>query len=115
MREDVASSTHSTRRPGVRWTPATKPPGDPSINFQVSMKDHIFRNKCSTFVTFPVDEAIWNMFMNDRMWDAFYFGEEGDKFKIIVVNHLIPKTQTMIGVVLTRLEHHYGKLGTQDP
>ena len=56
MREDVASSTHSTGRLGVRLTPATKPQADPSIDFRLpsdegkDMKDHIIPNKCSKFV-----------------------------------------------------------------
>ena len=34
VRQDAASSTHSTGRPGVRLTPASKLQGDPSIEFQ---------------------------------------------------------------------------------
>ena len=55
VREDSASSTHSTERPWVRLTPAPKPQGDPLIDFQSpsdegkDTKDHIIQNMDATF------------------------------------------------------------------
>ena len=74
VREDAASSTHSTGRPGVRLTPAPQPQGDPSRGFQPpshegeDMKDHIIQNMCLQFCKdinklehFHVNEAIRNV------------------------------------------------------
>ena len=43
--------------------------------------------------------------MNDCMWAAFCLNEEGEKFKNILMNHQIPKRQTIVESVRTRLEH----------
>ena len=39
------------------------------------------------------------------MWAVFYLGEEGEKLRRILMNHQIPKTQTIIEAVRTRLTH----------
>ena len=87
VRQDAASSTHSTGRHRERLTPAPKSQGDTSIDLQPlsdegkQMKDHIIRNMCSTnWETYqqvrniPCMKLIWSVFMNGCMWAAFYRG-----------------------------------------
>ena len=40
------------------------------------------------------------------MWTAFYLGEESENFKIIVMNHQIPKTLEAVGTRLEHLKHN---------
>ena len=43
--------------------------------------------------------------MNDCMWAVSYLCEEGEKLKVILANHQIHKTQTVIEIIVqARLE-----------
>ena len=44
------------------------------------------------------------MFMNDSEWAVFYLREEGDRLKIILVNHQIHQTWTIIETVRAGLQ-----------
>ena len=73
------------------------------------MKDHIIPNICSKFVkhinkldNFPVQKAIWSMFMNDCTWAVLNLGEECEKFTSILVNHQIQKIQTIMETLQAR-------------
>ena len=71
----------------VRLTPAPKPQGDGSIDFQApsdeskGKKDHIIRNMCSK-IWEQINKAddvhsmrgTWRMFMNDCMWARLFLG-----------------------------------------
>ena len=79
VREDAVRSTHSTGRPGVRLTPAPKPQGDPSIDFQPptsfeTCAEHL--GQVINKLKFPVREATWSMFVNDCMWAVFHLGQQ---------------------------------------
>ena len=53
---------------------------------------------------FLVNDAIWSTFTNDSMWAVFCLSEEDKKFKRILVNHRIHKTQTTIETAQARLQ-----------
>ena len=126
VREDVASSTHSTGRPRVRLAPVPNRQKDPLINFQpTNDKDKDNQGSHHSEHVLKIGEIFLlflkkifrsmkrcrSMFMNDSMWADFYLGKGGDKFKIIVINHQIPKAQTIIEVVRKRLEKSLWQIG----
>ena len=56
-------------------------------------------------MTFPVNQAVWSIFMNQSMWAVPHFSEDDEKSRLILKYLQVHKIQTIIETVQAQLNN----------
>ena len=84
----------------------------PTNEAEEALKEAVFQNVSlkvgkmrNHLMTFPVNQAVWCIFLNQCMWAVLHLSKDDEELRRILKIHEVREIQTIIETVQAQLKH----------